>query len=322
MLHHFARPLNRISLGTIGLAVAATLAGCVPAEDYDAMKMKADQYAEQLGRSETQLASEKMRGDLLEKQMAAMNNGDAASGALVKNQETQIEELRKQVDDDNRRYAEAMATLSHAGQQQALPTGLNDQLKDFAAKNPDMIDFDPSHGVVKFKSDVTFPSGDSTVSASAQAVLTKFATILGSAEGYELLVAGHTDSTPITNPQTIAKGNFDNWYLSAHRAIAVGKELIADGVSAKRIGMVGYADPRPVSASATKAANRRVEVLILPTSRSSGFAGTAGHTHKPRPTATPAAPTPVNAGATLSKDGGAPPTTPPPPPTPVVPLTK
>ena len=42
------------------------------------------------------------------------------------------------------------------------------------------------------------------------------------------MVAGHTDNTRVVNPATIQAGHKDNWYLSAHRAISVGKELPSD----------------------------------------------------------------------------------------------
>jgi hypothetical protein len=60
----------------------------------------------------------------------------------------------------------------------------------------------------------------------------------------------------------------DNWYLSAHRAIAVAAELRESHVNPQRLGVVGYADQRPIASNTTssgQAQNRRVEVLILPT---------------------------------------------------------
>ena len=95
------------------------------------------------------------------------------------------------------------------------------------------------------------------------------------ASGYELMVAGHTDSTRVSRPETIAAGHKDNWYLSAHRAIAVGGELQSQRVNAQRLAVVGYADQRPVASNSSdsgRAQNRRVEVLILPTTVRGGAA--------------------------------------------------
>ena len=140
------------------------------------------------------------------------------------------------------------------------------------------MEFDAARGIVKFKSDVTFNSGDAELSARAKDVIDRFAAILNSpaAAGYELLVAGHTDNTPVANPETIRKGHKDNWFLSAHRAISVARELMNKDVRASRLGVAGYADQHPVasnSSDAGRAQNRRVEVLILPSTIHVGSAG-------------------------------------------------
>jgi hypothetical protein len=73
---------------------------------------------------------------------------------------------------------------------------------------------------------------------------------------------------PVSRAETKAAGHKDNWYLSAHRAISVGSELMSHRVGSQRIGVLGYADQRPIasnSSEAGRAQNRRVEVLILPT---------------------------------------------------------
>jgi chemotaxis protein MotB len=90
------------------------------------------------------------------------------------------------------------------------------------------------------------------------------------------MVAGHTDDTPVVNPATKAK-HPDNWYLSSHRAIAVGDELLKHQVSGQRVAVVGYADQRPIASNGTsegQAQNRRVEVLILPSTVRSTIAKT------------------------------------------------
>jgi chemotaxis protein MotB len=129
---------------------------------------------------------------------------------------------------------------------------------------------------VKFKTDFTFATGQDSITEKAKAAITRFASILNSdaAKSYELMVAGHTDNSPVVNPQTKAK-HPDNWYLSSHRAIAVGDELIKHSVSPQRLAVVGYADQRPIApntTSAGKAQNRRVEVLILPSTVRSSVA--------------------------------------------------
>src|SRR5690606_38221746 len=89
-----------------------------------------------------------------------------------------------------------------------------------------------------------------------------------SVQPYELMIAGHTDNLRVVRKATIQAGHKDNWYLSAHRAIAVGQELAKHKVASQRMAMVGYADQRPVAPNTTedgRRQNRRVEILILPT---------------------------------------------------------
>jgi len=116
---------------------------------------------------------------------------------------------------------------------------------------------------------VSFAPGSVELTPKAKEVVGHLAQILnnGGVSAYELMVAGHTDATPVQRAGTIKAGHLDNWYLSAHRAISVGKALQKHEASPSRLAMVGYADQRPVASNATedgRAKNRRVELLILP----------------------------------------------------------
>jgi chemotaxis protein MotB len=289
-------------------AVGLMLVGCVPVETYQAERLKADQLAEQLGHSQSQINEANARADAAARQLAMMGNNGANRDAMINNLTSQIADLQKQNADWSQKYNDAIAQIGglKGSEGTALPAPLDNELKQFANQNPDLIEFDSARGIVKFKSDVTFAVGDATVSPKVKDVISRFAAILNStgADGYELLVAGHTDSTPVTNPMTIKRGHFNNWYLSAHRAIAVGEELIKDGVNSKRMGMVGYADKRPVASNASesgKQQNRRVEVLILPTAVPNTPAMASVTESKPRRHSAAAA---VPAAASLSKDSG------------------
>ena len=282
------------------LAISSiALTGCVPVEKYRAAKMEAESLQEQLGKAQGDVSAANQRADAAQKQLDALNaNGNNAMG-LVGNLQQQLAAKQSQLDDLNKRYADAIAK---AGSAVALPAPLTNELTALAAANPDTIEFDQSRGMVKFRSDVTFGLGDATVQPAARDVLNKFAQILNSdaAKNYELLVAGHTDSTPVSNPATIKAGHKDNWYLSAHRAISVAEVLIGDKVSPQRIGVVGYADQHPAASNGTEAgrkANRRVEVLITPKHISPNAP------LSPAPTATPAKPAAPKPAAD-NKDSG------------------
>jgi chemotaxis protein MotB len=215
-------------------------------------------------------------------------NGNSKD-AMLANLSQQNAQLQAQLEEVNRRYAEAM---NRPGIGAALPAPLTNVLEQFAAQNPDLVDFDANRGIVKFRSDVTFATGSAEVTPQARQAIGRFAQILNSpdARGYELLVAGHTDNQKVSNPATIKAGHLDNWYLSAHRAIAVATDLQRNQIDPQRLGVVGYADQRPAASNATsqgKQQNRRVEVLILPNTVRTGVARNgAGSAPAPAPART------------------------------------
>jgi chemotaxis protein MotB len=269
-----ARSHRWIAVATLGLS----LTGCVSQEKYNALKLDRDQLSERLSSADAESRAAKEKAELLRSQLEGLMANGGTKDGLLANLQSQNSELQRQLDELNRRYSDAVNGLGKAGT--ALPAAVTSELEAFAAQNPDLVEFDSKLGIVKFKSDVTFASGDATVTPKAKEVIAKFATILNgpNTSSYELLVAGHTDNTPVSNPATKANGHKDNWYLSSHRAISVGKELQTHGVTSGRIGVLGYADQRPVAGNDTtagKAQNRRVEVLILPRTVGSSNAGSA-----------------------------------------------
>jgi chemotaxis protein MotB len=280
----------------VGLSVVGlSLTGCVSQEKYNAQKLAHDGLVEQLGQAERDAQAAKAEADAYKQQLAMFGQNAGGKDAMLMNLTQQNAALQQQLDELNRRYADA---VNRVGTGQALPEQLTNVLQQFAQQNPDLVDFDAARGIVKFRSDVTFATGSAEVTGQARQAIQRFAQILNSpdARGYELLVAGHTDNQKVSNPATIKAGHLDNWYLSAHRAIAVGNELQRSSIDSQRLGVVGYADQRPTASNATsqgKQQNRRVEVLILPNTVRTGVA----RTNQPaaaRPAARP----------TLNKDTG------------------
>jgi len=151
-----------------------------------------------------------------------------------------------------------------------LPPALNTALQDFADANPQIAEFDPEIGMVKFKSDLTFRPGSDKVKGQAVAMLKKLVDILNSSEGkrFAVYVVGHTDDVPIGRSRKLHP---TNWYLSAHRAVGVQQVLQSAGLSGNRIAVVGFGEYHPIAPNATSKtgkktgsrANRRVEIWIV-----------------------------------------------------------
>jgi chemotaxis protein MotB len=264
-------------LGIAALGIALT--GCVTQEKYNALKLDRDALSEQLAKAQSDSTAARTEADAYKAQLANLNANGGNMNALLTNLQQQNSALQAQYDELNRKYMDAMNRPMGSA---PLPPELTNTLQQFANQNPDLVEFDAGRGIVKFKSDVTFASGDAAVTQKAKDVLNKFAQILNSpsAKSYELLVAGHTDNMRVSNPNTVAKGHKNNWYLSSHRAISVAEEMMGQGTTASRIGVIGYGEQRPIASNASESGrsqNRRVEVLILPTQiRGGGVATTPG----------------------------------------------
>ncbi len=143
-----------------------------------------------------------------------------------------------------------------------LPPATDDALQALAARLPKRVWYERGRGGLSFANDRLFESGSDRVRADAHASLHELAGILATlpAGDFEVVIVGHTDAAPITKPETLA-AHPSNWYLSVHRAIAVKDVLVNAGLPASCIGVMGYAQHRPISGG--HAQNRRIEVFIV-----------------------------------------------------------
>ena len=130
------------------------------------------------------------------------------------------------VEADFAELEEAYVSATAAGTA-PLPADLVDELEAFADANPGLLTYDAASGVVRFESDVTFAPGSADLTPAAKAAAERLAVLLNgsAASDMDVMVAGHTDSKPVTRQSTVKRGHKDNWYLSSHRAIAVSKAL-------------------------------------------------------------------------------------------------
>ncbi|MBL7192027.1 OmpA family protein [bacterium] len=110
---------------------------------------------------------------------------------------------------------------------------------------------------------ILFPSGSSNLLRTAAPMLGKLANIIKETP-YNIAVEGHTDDVPISGE--LARYYPSNWELSAARAASVLRYFIGEGIDAKRMQAVGYADTKnivPNDSEDNRARNRRVSVVFL-----------------------------------------------------------
>ncbi|MFW6375179.1 MAG: OmpA/MotB family protein [Guyparkeria sp.] len=112
---------------------------------------------------------------------------------------------------------------------------------------------------LRVKDNILFPTGEAGLSDPGRALLARLAERLDDSD-YRITVEGHTDDRPI---QTWRYPS--NWELSAARAAAVVRELIAGGIRPTRLHAVGMADTQPIADNDTavgRAENRRVDLVL------------------------------------------------------------
>jgi chemotaxis protein MotB len=277
--------MARRLLLTAALGLIVTGTGCVSREKYEAAQIELAAARESAAASEINAQKYRTEAEMLRDNQAKLAAvAEAAQASLIKtNEENALLLAQNQALQD--KYRQAMERPPQVVMGAQLPPELNAALKELAAANQGIMEYDADRGMIKFKSDFTFPTSSDQLTPAARSAVQRLAGILNSpaARNFEFLVAGHTDNIPVSRPETIRAGHKDNWYLSTHRAVSVAKELMASKVSAERVGALGYGEQRPVANNATadgRAKNRRVEVLILPTTvRSAGStAGLTGNT--------------------------------------------
>jgi chemotaxis protein MotB len=263
-------------------ASALALAACVPQEKYNDLELAYRSEQQQLIRTQGELETARANEARLRSQLAQAAADLDSLEALRKGQNVDVDKL----------LADYEALLGQIGKLDVggpLPADVNKALEELAAQYPDVLQFDPRRGMIRFMSDFTFDPGSAQLKSSALTALKTLAPILTSspAAGFEVVVVGHTDNTPIRRS---AAQHPTNMHLSAHRAISVRDQLVKDGVPSTRFLIAGYGEFRPVVANGSNGAaqNRRVEVYLMPFLVSSGSAGV---------TATPAPPAPAPAAA-------------------------
>ena len=115
--------------------------------------------------------------------------------------------------------------------------------------------------VVTMGERILFQVGMANLLSDSEPALKQIAEFIAPRIDYRILVAGHTDNSPISTPQFPS-----NWELSTARAVNVAKFLIANGIDPERVSVEGYSSYRPLrtnNSPQNKQANRRVEITLF-----------------------------------------------------------
>jgi len=226
------------------------------------LRIQNDTQREQIEMLESELQVGVLQLEQLKRQLAsAQKKGDFEKESL----QQEIAALEEDIAKKKALIASMQERLILGGA--ALPVELSTMLEDFA-KGSDMVTYDASRGIVKFKSDLLFEKGSDIVASSAVGAVKSLCGILNSEEAkkFDVIVAGHTDDIPIMKPATRAK-HPTNWHLSAHRAISVLNLMTGNNIGPERLSVRGFGEYRPVAANKPNKGgnpqNRRVEIYIV-----------------------------------------------------------
>jgi len=211
---------------------------------------------------ESESQSVALQMEQLQRQLAAIKQRQGIEAGTL---EEKVAALEKAIE-DKQALIDAMKKQLLYGSVE-LPVELSAMLSDFA-DSQEMVTFDSSKGIVKFKSDLLFKRGSDIVAPSAVQAVQSLCKILASeqAKQFDIIIAGHTDDIPIGKPQTRAK-HPTNWHLSAHRAIAVLNIMTKNSIEPERLSARGFGEYQPVAPNKPKKKgnpqNRRVEIYIV-----------------------------------------------------------
>jgi chemotaxis protein MotB len=237
--------------------------GCVGEQDYKDLKVQNNTQRNRISQLESELQATKLQLAKFERDIGTTDTRKKIETDAL-NQK--IAALQEDIGKKKALIISMQQQLFQGGM--VLPVELSTMLEDFA-KGQDMVVYDPNSGVVKFKSDLLFEPGSDKVTPAAEEAIKSLSKILDSEQGknFDVIIAGHTDDIPIQKPQT-RQQHPTNWYLSAHRAIAVLNVMTKNNVAPERISVRGFGEFRPIAPNKPNnkgnPQNRRVEIYIVP----------------------------------------------------------
>lgn len=275
------------TLVTLGVAVTALMGGCVNQQKYDSLYQTNRALEERNVALQQELEAEQQAASLLRDRVSSSDRAVAEAKDRNADLQQQVLRVREQ-------YRTLEGRLNNIAVTPIDPV-TDEALRSLAAAHPDIMRYDASRGMIQLTSDLTFALGSVEVTSGAQQALARVAEILNSdaASKYDARIVGHTDNVPIGRPET-RRLHPTNLHLAVHRAISVRDVLASSGVAGDRLQVAGWGPYRPVianPASGGAAANRRVEIFLVPST--AGETRVANEAPAPAPTQQVTVPDPL-----------------------------
>jgi chemotaxis protein MotB len=175
-------------------------------------------------------------------------------------QTVQVEEHLDLADIDKKRIEKELAEQRKKEAEKEAEK-IRESLKDEIKKGLVAVQLQGERIVIRIQEKGSFQSGSAVLNSSFSPIMDKI-TMAVKAQSGEVIVAGHTDDIPINT-----EWYRSNWELSSARAVTVAHGILSDGsVSPDRLVVEGHADTQPLvpnDSRANRAANRRVEIVLI-----------------------------------------------------------
>lgn len=254
VLHH------KFAGAALGAFILA-LGGCVvPQGQFDALQVQNRGLAEQNRAQLAEIENLKIHNRNTEDQLKRTEEQLALVEERVGLDDKQMANYRQQSDLLREQF---MGVVNGRG---TMPGQVGARLAEISKRYP-ALHFDPQTGIAKLDTDILFDSGKDELKPGAEKVLAEMARVLRQPDAADLrlMVVGHTDDQPMA--KTPEKDRFPtNFHLSTARALAVAKQLRAQGIQQERMGVAGFGAHQPIASNnsaADRHKNRRVELFVL-----------------------------------------------------------
>jgi flagellar motor protein MotB len=222
-----------------GLCAAWLVSGCVSAQKYDEMAEMARLYQDSTHDLEAYVAQLEAERDRW--QASQTQEASAPAPAEPSEADRELEDRMKELADIASRLGNAPGDVESV----RVEGGYGFALKD----------------------SILFDSGSTVIKPEGREVLLRVAADIASKPYQTIWVRGHTDSDPVSRPETIQRFPNGNLELSAARAIEVGALLVKEGrLMTSKLNVAGLGPNRPVAENTSaegKRRNRRVEIFVL-----------------------------------------------------------
>lgn len=169
-------------------------------------------------------------------------------------QDSEGKPTAEEVAKENKEMEQLLETLKQAIEEREELKAFKDQLKLEATPEGLRIQ------IVDKENRPMFKSGDAAMRDHAIAIIREIAPIINRASN-RISITGHTDAAPFGG----GKSNYTNWELSADRANAARRQLIAAGLDPKKVGrVVGLADSALYNQdNPLDPINRRISIVVM-----------------------------------------------------------